>query len=895
MAIEAGQQLLHYRLIDKIGEGGMGVVWKAVDTSLDREVAIKLLPEAFSSQAERLARFEREAKLLASLNHANIAAVYGLHEAEGHRFIAMELVPGEDLGDRIARGPLPVDEVLRIGLQICEALETAHAHGVIHRDLKPANIRLTPEGEIKVLDFGLAKAFDVSAPSADASLSPTITSTGTLAGVILGTAAYMSPEQAHGHSVDYRADVWSFGCVMFEMLTGTRVFTGESISDTLASVLKLEPDHNTVSREVPPRVRRMLRRCLTKAPRQRLQSIGEARIVLEAGIAGTPDEFEPAAEAGPTPAGRSRTLLWIAALAATAVVALLAGRQLRGTPEPPVRKLPVRIETGTELDYALTPLALSPDGRRIAFVTERKLWIRDLGRLEAIEVPGSEGASDPFWSPDGSFLGFARKMSLFKVPAAGGQPVMITTLKKSIGGGATGLAWLADDRIVMCNGWTELLEVSANGGDARSIHAIDLETEADFHNVSPLPEGRGVLYMVHTKTGRDTLAVLAGGTQKVVFRAEGHETHHPVYSPTGHILYQRVGSNGGIWALPFSLAKLEVTGEPFLVAAEAELPSVSRDGTLAYIRGSTQQMELAWFDSDGSVLGAFGELKSTWVFPAISPDGARVAVAADAAGDSVNWDVWVHDEQRGTQTRVTFAEDEQGSIAWTADGKQLFYTSGASGAELEMHIASADASGEPRVLWDGDECRPTYDWENPHVSPDGRLLAYSAQGADKNESDICILDLSAEESKPTRFIHSPADEMAPRFHPNGRFLAYQSTESGSDEIYITTFPEGSGKWQVSTGGGNWPRWSADGKTLYYRRQLALMAVDVQTDPTVRLGAPTELFSVNLTGQDLGMGRPDGFSVSPDGRFLFVRRSTRGAEAAAAAGIVLVQNWFEEFR
>jgi len=889
--IESGQQLLHYRLIEKIGEGGMGIVWKAVDTALDREVAIKVLPEAFAAQAERLARFEREAKLLASLNHANIAAIYGLHEAEGQRFLAMELVPGEDLADRIARGPLPVDKALRIGLQICEALETAHAHGVIHRDLKPANIRLTPEGEVKVLDFGLAKAFDVSAPSADASLSPTITSTGTIAGVILGTAAYMSPEQAHGHAVDHRADVWSFGCVMFEMLTGTRVFTGESISDTLASVLKLEPDHDAVPREVPPRMRRLLRRCLTKAPRQRLQSIGEARIALEDGIAGTPDEFERSAETGP--AGRSRTLLWIAALAATGVVALLAGRQLRGTPEPPLRKLPVRFETGTELDYGLAPLALSPDGRRIAFVTAGKLWIRDLERLEAIEIPGSEGSSDPFWSPDGGFLGFAQQLKLFKVPATGGQPVMITTLKESIGGDATGMAWLTGDRIVLCSGWDELFEVSANGGDPRAIHAVDPEAESDFHHVSPLPDGRGVLYLIHTKTGRDTLAVLTGGTQKIVFRAEGHETHRPVYSGTGHILYERVGSSGGIWALPFSLAKLEVTGEPFLVAAGAGLPSVSRDGTLAYIRGNNPLTELAWFDSGGSVLGTFGELKSTWPFPAISPDGSRIAVSAEAIGEKSNWDVWVHDEQRGTATRATFDEGEQGSMAWTADGEQLIYVSGNATNNLELHIASADASGEPRMLWDGDECRPTYDWENPHVSPDGQTLAYSAAGTDAN--DICILDLSAAEPKPTRFLHSAANEMAPRFHPSGRFLAYQSTESGNDQIYITTFPEGVGKWQVSTVGGTWPRWSGDGKKLYYRHQRALMAVDVQTDPAVRLSTPTELFSVELTGQGIGMGRPDGFSVSPDGRFLFVRRSKRGAEDAAAEGIVLVQNWFGEFR
>ncbi len=472
---------------------------------------------------------------------------------------------------------------------------------------------------------------------------------------------------------------------------------------------------------------------------------------------------------------------------------------------------------------------------------------------------------------------------------------MIATSEVSITGAASGLAWLTGDRIVFCSGWDQLFEVSANGGDPRSIHSIDSETESDFHNVSPLPDGRGVLYMVHTKTGRDTLAVFDGGGQKVVFQADGHETHRPVYAPTGHILYQRRGSNEGIWALPFSLAKLEVTGEPFLVAAEAAVPSVSRDGALAYVRGATLLTELAWYDSEGTVLTAFGELKSTWPFPEISPDGDRIAVSADVSTEKSNWDVWVHDEQRGSRTRVTFDDKDQGSVAWTADGKQLIYVSGSSTSNLELVTGSADASGEPRVLWGGDECRTSWTWENPHVSSDGRLLAYSAQGAAPSEDDICILELSAEGSEPTRFLHSSANEVAPRFHPKGRFMAYQSNESGTDEIYITTLPESSGKWQVSTGGGNWPRWSADGKTLYYRRQRALMAVEFQADPAVRLSPPVELFSVEFTGEDIGLGRPDGFAVASDGRFLFARRSKRGAEAAAAAGIVLVQNWFEEFR
>jgi Tol biopolymer transport system component len=893
--IEAGQQLLHYRLIEKIGEGGMGLVWKALDTRLDREVAIKILPDVFAGDAERLARFEREAKLLASLNHPNIAVVHGLDEDRGMRFLVMELVAGEDLSRRLQRGPLPVEEALRVGLQISEALEIAHANGVIHRDLKPANVQLTPTGDVKVLDFGLAKAFDVAGPSAVASMSPTVTSAGTMAGTILGTAAYMSPEQAHGRAVDGRADVWSFGCVLYELLAGERAFTGESISDTLASVLKLEPDHDALPREVPSRVRRLLARCLEKSPRRRLQAIGEARIALEECIAGAPDEVEQSAAPQAAPAARGRTALWIAALFATAVVAIVGDRLLRTEQEPPLRKLPMRAQGAAELDYIQVPLAISPDGRHIAFVSEGKLWIRDLARLEAIEIPESEGATNPFWSPDGDFVGFCQRTRILKVPATGGQPGIITTLKESIGGRASGLAWLPGDRIVYCYGNT-ISQVSANGGDPRRIYEGDPEAVKDFHNASPLPNGRGVLYMVHTKTGLDTLAVLTDGRQKIIFRPEGHEAHRPVYSLTGHILYERVGPSRGVWAVPFSLAKLEVTGEPFLVAAEAELPSVSRDGTLAYVRGGSRKTELAWFDSTGSVLGSFGEMGEMWPFPAISPDGGRVAVSAPAESTTMqNWDVWVHDLKRGSRTRTTFAESEQGSMAWTPDGEHLIYVSGTHVRDLRLEIARADASGEPRVLWDADECRPGYDWENLHITPDGRFLAYSATGK-QDDIDICVLELRGEDARPTPFLHTAALELAPRFHPGGRLMAYQSSESGTEEIYITTFPEGRSKWQVSTGGGAWPRWSADGKKLYYRRQRDLMAVDVETDPDVRLGTPAVLFGVDLTGQDTGLGlRPAAFAVSADDRFLFVRRAQLDRESAADAGIVLVQNWFSEFR
>jgi Tol biopolymer transport system component len=890
MTIAPGKSLLHYRLVEQIGEGGMGVVWKAFDTHLDRDVAIKILPDVFAGDAERLARFEREAKLLASLNHPNIAAVHGLDQDQGVRFLVMELVPGEDLSHRLAQGSLSVEETMRVGLQVTQALEAAHDNGVIHRDLKPANIQLTPDGDVKVLDFGLAKAFDVEGRSSDPSMSPTMTSAGTLAGTILGTAAYMSPEQAHGRAADRRADVWAFGCVLYEMLAGKQAFTGESISDTLASVLKFEPDHQSLPGAVPSRARRLIRRCLVKQPKQRLQAIGEARIVLEECVAGAPED-EPAASAVGVPAHGSRTSLWIGALVVTAVVALTAGRLMRGEPEAPLRKLPIQAQGGMELDYSAKPLAISPDGTKLAFVSASKLWIRDLERLGAIEIVGAEGAANPTWSHDGAYLGFGRDRALWKVPADGGLPVMIARLDDPMAGTAAGMAWLPDDRIVFCSGSSSMMEVSANGGDARVLFEIDRELEVDFHDASALPDGRGVLFMVHRKEGRDTLAVFADDERKIVFQAEGIETHSPVYSPSGHILYERLPSNQGLWAVPFSLAKLEVTGEPFLVATGGSVPTVSNDGTLAYVRGKSVETELAWYDDAGRELGVFGQQDEMWPFPIVSPAGGRVAVPAS---DDSNWDIWVHDATRGTKTRVSFDETEQDFIAWTPDGRNLIFASGSNDSDYTLVIARADASEAPRLLWDGDECRPSYYGANPHVSPDGRIVAYSA-GSTETKDDICLLELDKEGAEPSYFLRTPAMELSPRFSPDGRYLAYQSGESGVEEIFITTFPERRGKWQVSVGGGAYPRWSESGDKLYFMRRDDVMVVDFESDPTVRLGRQIKLFSRKSTAQAVGLGRPEGFDVASDGRFVFVRRVTRDEDERAAAGITLVENWFAEFR
>jgi len=873
-----GKTIAHYRIGAKIGEGGMGEVYRAEDTRLGRSVAIKLLPDALATDAERLARFEREAHLLAALAHPNIAAIYGLEEADGVRCLVLELVEGETLAERIAHGPLEVGEALGIARQIAEGVEAAHEKGIIHRDLKPGNIKITPDGSVKLLDFGLAKALAGEAAEEDISHSPTLTAMATQAGVILGTAAYMSPEQARGKPVDRRADIWAFGCVLYEMLTGRQAFGGETITDALAAVVRSEADWQALPSATPAGVKRLLRRSLEKDPRRRLRDIGEARIALENILAGAEkEETPPVAATAPTlPSGRLWGLLAAAGLA-VALVAGALGWVLHPTaPGPPLRKFDLAV-AGLTVSEASFP-QLSPDGRSIVYGQGGRLWVRDLDQLEARAVPGSEGALHPFWSPDSASVGFVADSKIWRVALRGGERMSIAEGRGEFIGGS-GLSWGPDDAIVFSRGSTGLFKVSARGGDAQSFLELNTDVEQDIHEPRHLPDDRGVLYVSHrTQRGPDTLMVLAGGERKTLLQLEGSVIWHPAYSPTGHILFWRGPSNAGLWALPFSLTKLVPTGEPFLVAAGGRYATAARDGTLCYVQGTGgQNQQLVWVNTSGKVEGVIGQPQYSMREPVVSPDGRQVAVMIN---ESEVWDIWLLDLARGTRTRLTFTPTLEWDPAWHPSGTYVAYSDAASKAIV---LQRSDGSGEKQEL-----AKTAPDGGEPNITRDGKFLVYTIRDKDSKE-DIWYVPLEGDR-KPVLFLKTPAAENGAQVSPDGRYLAYVSDDSGRSEVFLKKFPSGEGKWQVSVNGGIWPRWSGRGEKLFYREGTKMMEVSLTTQPSLTLGTPRIVFS----GEALGvlMYEPIRYDVSPDGRrLLLVQSAGQGGEAS----LVLVQNWQTEFQ
>jgi serine/threonine protein kinase len=895
--------LAHYRLVEKIGEGGMGVVWKALDTTLDREVAVKILPDEFAGQPERLARFEREAKLLASLNHPHIAAIYGIHESEGRRFLAMELVPGEDLSQRLSRGPVPVGEALPVALQMATALEAAHESGVIHRDLKPANIKLaggaspasTTTGSdapgstlaasgpgatasaatiggagVKILDFGLAKAMEESSPSPDVTQSPTLTLAATQAGVILGTAAYMSPEQARGHAADRRADIWAFGVVLFEMLAGRRLFSGDTVSDTLAAVLRADPDFDDLPATTSPASRRLLTRCLDKDPRRRLQSMGEARIALEDILSGREETREVTTVAAAPPPRRLSPVSLFAGLVVGAVLATATFWALNpAPPEPPLRKIVLPLQ-GDDSGLNAEPV-ISPDGSQIVFRSGRALWVRRLDQWESRELDGTEDAESPFWSPDSLWLGYGKDGKLWKYSIGGGQATALCDLPTDFGAGT----WLPDGTILFAPNAGPMYAVSEKGGDPKVYLDIEEGKVSDFHEPGILPDGRGLVTVVHRRPeGADTIDLVVGGQRRTLLQLPETWLGYPSYAPTGHLLYERTRSNDGIWAVPFSLETLELTGEPFMAVAGGSAPSVSADGTLVHLMGASGLFEMVWADRDGSVGEIVGQQHDRIWFPALSPDERRVAVVGI---ENNNSDIWIHDIERGTKTRLTFDESRQIIPAWSPSGEEIAYLSLDEGTP-NLKLQSADGSGEARILAQGG---------NPSFSADGRYLAYDHREEDGNFG--LFYRTMDEEGESVPFLDTEADERTPRISPDGRFLAYRSDESGRAEIYIKRFPSSEGKWQVSVEGGVHPRWNGSGDELFYVEGSFLMAVPVETEPALRLGTPQRLFSWSPSWILSNIA----YEVTDDGtRFLLVRPV---GSASDEESIRIVENWASEFR
>jgi Tol biopolymer transport system component len=865
------QTIAHYRITAKLGEGGMGEVYRATDTKLDREVAIKILPESFAQDAGRMARFEREAKVLASLNHPNIAHIYGVEE----RALVMELVEGES-----PKGPMAFEDAWKIAMQIADALDYAHERGVIHRDLKPANVKVTPDGVVKLLDFGLAKALGPEAGESQAEArvidSPTLTMSATLAGVILGTAAYMAPEQAKGKRVDRRADIWSWGVVLYELVTGERMFEGEDVADTLAQVLTKQPDLE----RTPPQVRKLLRRCLEKDPKQRLRDIGEARYLLE--------EVEGGQAAPVRGMALRHKAGWIVAAVLLIVAAGLGLVTREHLSEEPPHVVKFSFQPPEKGDFAPTnapSVAVSPDGRRVAFFAivegKRGLWVRDLDAAEARMV-APVGLTFPFWAPDSRRLAFGDGGKLKTIDVTGGPVVTLTQAGAGRGGG-----WNQDDVIVFSpgpgTGTGGLLRVAAAGGMPTQVTQLDKARNETTH-VLPwfLPDGRHFLYLANsTEPEKADVFVgdLASGARKRVMIGNTRA----IYVAPGYLLFVR---DRTLMAQPFDTRKLATTGDAVPVAEQLDTAvgplgalgyfSASQNGVLAYTSsGVAGRVQLTWFSRAGKKLdtaGAAGDLEAY----SLSPDGESVVVARRDP-QSFRFDVWKRDLAHGAESRLTSTGNNRYPV-WSSDGTQIYFMSDRDGA-YKVYRKAANGTGPEEVV----EAAVKAPLD---ASGDGRFLLEETSAANpKTANDIWVFPLFGDR-KPIPYVQTEFRELRPRLSPDGRWLAYQSDESRPYEVYVESFPQKGGRWQVSNNGGMFPVWSRDGRELYYYSlDHQIVAVEITPGAQFHFGVPKALFQVRISNFNTS------FEVSKDGRFLLPAL----VEQQTSTPMRVVLNWTEMLR
>ena len=898
-----GARLGPYEITAKLGEGGMGEVYRATDTRLKREVAIKVLPAAFTEDQERLARFEREAQLLAQLNHPNIAQIYGLETSGETRALVMELVEGPTLAERLESGAFSLTESLSFAQQIALALEEAHDKGIIHRDLKPQNIKASSEGKAKVLDFGLAKAMDAAAGStaagADLARSPTLMNSptltavhGTQLGVILGTAAYMSPEQAAGKSIDKRTDIWAFGVLLWEMLTGRRLFEAESVAETLGAVFRQPLDLDALPASTPAAVRQLVARCLERDPKARLRDIGEARIALTAALAaaigtgatagGFPASTPPQSTARPVPEGPSMARWWpwlaavLATVAAFAIVALIV--KTRGSGSLPDAE---SAATGRQIAVAVAPpaghvlaagdapiLDLARDGSAVAFEAEgpdgRQLFLRRIDRAEVVPIAGTLGASHPFFSPDGRALGFFDKGRIRKVALAGGPVSDVASINANRGATWTDSGWIVYTQTFN----TGLLRVREAGGRAEPVTTLDPKgTERSHRWPTAIPGTPWVLFTVGVSNSpnfyddsRIDAVNLQSGERKPVFDGAWMAR----FAPPATLLVQR---RGALLALPFDPVTAEVRGEERLVldnvggepSSGAGFFAGGEGGTLAYVptEALVGETTVVIVEADGALTRLPLPEKRFW-YPRFSPDG-RSLILDVGSGQGADDELWRYDFAPQRLSRVSFVAGSA-LASWSPDGEWIAYTGGTAERSSKVFRKRVDGSAGEELVWDGQDLASASDW-----TPDGRAII----GTDlRGELGLYYVPIDGGEAR--RILAAPGGQYSAAFDPSGRFLAYSSIETGVDEIFISTYPEGGGKWQISTDGGQMPVWTRDGKSVLYVKGDTLLAVDIETAGGFRSATPREL----RRGPYILRTAPfRNFDTGPGGRLALVTRRT----------------------
>ena len=893
MPLSSGTRLGTYEILAPIGAGGMGEVYRARDSRLGRDVAVKVLPAVFAGDAQYMARFEREAQVLASLNHPNIAAVYGIEQGA----LVMELVPGQTLAERIAAGALPIEEALPIARQIAEGLEAAHDRGIVHRDLKPANVKITPEGLVKLLDFGLAKAADEVAPAASQlTISPTLSMAMTQAGMILGTAAYMSPEQARGKPVDRRADIWAFGVVLYEMLTGRSIFaSGDTVTDIIAAVVTRDPDWSALPASTPPNIRKLLERCLRKDVKTRLQAIGEARVAID-----EPAEKPANAPAAPPAQTRRPWLAW--AIAAVAILAAGAGwwRATR-MPERPLLRMTVEMSPDLPLTAGGSGgmMALSPDGVRIA-VTLRgadgriRLYTRLLHQSQLNPLAGTEDASSPFFSPDGQWIGFAADNNIKKISVEGGAAVTVCDA-----GSMRGASWGDDGNIVLAlstNGG--LFRVSSAGGNPAPLTKMNPE-ERTHRWPQVLPGSQAVMFTAHAGSANydganiDVLS-LKTGRRKTVQRGGFSGRYLATPDGSGRLIYLHQGT---LFAAPFDLGKLELAGAAVPVLEDVSSSgngggdfTFSPTGTFVYLSGKGFQgsWAIAWVDRSGKRQPLHAP-PGNYYTPRFSPDGKRLAFTLSGGQ---GFDLWVKDLDRDTPSRLSFLKNSNNWPVWTPDGKSIVFKSTDPGSP-GLYWIRADGAGEAQRLTDGKMDEYPYS-----ISPDGKRLALSATVAG-GSPDLFTAPIEGDAThpklgKPELFLGTPFTEAYPAFSPDGRWLAYMSLESGTTEVYVRPFPGPGGRWQISTGGGSYPIWSRDGRELLFKgadQRVMTVSYAGKGDSFVA-GKPSPWSETHM----MTIGIMSTWDLAPDGKRMAVLVTDTGDDKQKPpTHLTFLLNFFDELQ